>query len=476
MVETLVCADWSKEPQKRAVRLARVSSRTIEQVPSSPSQSLSEILSLAERERKRGPVLVAFDAVLGVPRGYLDLAREKIPQWRETTGFLDWLELLEQEEPLFTDLSLAATWSPRTPFFRVPHGKGAFRQFREREDVGIERLYRRADLQVHAKPVFAACGIPGTVGSGSRALWQELAPLLRAPRSFRVWPFEGEDLDQLLQEAGIVLAEVYPRAVYATALAEFLPAKPRSLAKTKRDIREKVLQELKSASWIEDNGVVLGDQDAAEASEDDFDALLTAAALLRYVLTNQPLFDPDLVDSIEGGILGVRSVALYLLCGMAFSGKTTLAAVLSRHLQAEVVSLDDVNASRGLHGGVGAPDAEWARTHQEALRRVAAALKAGRSVIVDDTNCFRFLRDSYRAVATPRGIETTVIYLDRPLSLIRERVRQNDRVRTRPQVLESVLLDLAHKFEPPTPDEQVLLFPADVTPEVWTSRHLPAPR
>jgi hypothetical protein len=58
IAETLFCADWGKRPDKRAVRLARVSERTVERV-AHPSWSLIEILSHAERERERGPVLVA---------------------------------------------------------------------------------------------------------------------------------------------------------------------------------------------------------------------------------------------------------------------------------------------------------------------------------------------------------------------------------------------------------------------------------
>src|SRR4029079_3355962 len=97
-------------------------------------------------------------------------------------------------------------------------------------------------------------------------------------------------------------------------------------------------------------------------------------------------------------------MTLYLLCGLAFSGKSTLAAALSRLTGAVVVSLDEINASRGLYGGMGIPDEDWGRTHTEALSLVEAALRAERSVVVDDTNCFRFLRDNYRQIADRRGV------------------------------------------------------------------------
>jgi hypothetical protein len=39
---------------------------------------------------------------------------------------------------------------------------------------------------------------------------------------------------------------------------------------------------------------------------------------------------------------------------------------------------------------------------------------APRAGVVDDTNCFRFLRDNCCGVAAFHGAGTTVIYLDRP--------------------------------------------------------------
>jgi pimeloyl-ACP methyl ester carboxylesterase/predicted kinase len=167
-------------------------------------------------------------------------------------------------------------------------------------------------------------------------------------------------------------------------------------------------------------------------------------------------------------------VKLYLLCGLAFSGKSTLAAAISRELDAVVVSLDEINSSRGLQGGLGIPDAEWARTHEEALRRVESSLRAGRDTVVDDTNCFRFLRDAYRAVADRFGAATIVIHLDVPVNLALERLRANERSRSRAPVTESILLDLARKFERPAPDETVLVFPESADPAAWVSRNLSA--
>jgi len=51
---------------------------------------------------------------------------------------------------------------------------------------------------------------------------------------------------------------------------------------------------------------------------------------------------------------------LVLLCGRSFSGKSTVAASLADSLPGQVMSLDQINEERGLHGGEGIPLSEWA--------------------------------------------------------------------------------------------------------------------
>lgn len=149
---------------------------------------------------------------------------------------------------------------------------------------------------------------------------------------------------------------------------------------------------------------------------------------------------------------------LYLLCGLAFSGKSTLGARLAERTGATIVSLDEINAERGLDGGAGIPDAEWLRTHHEALARLDALLAAGRSVVLDDTNCFRFLRDAYREVAARHQVSATVVVLDVPLDVVRARMRENERSGARAAVTDAVLEELVAKFEWPDEDEIVVTY------------------
>jgi len=235
----------------------------------------------------------------------------------------------------------SSQWSIERPFFAVPPGKGGLTGYRDaaaKHGVNLYRdidrktgtsdspaaasasgsvnLYRDIDRKTGAKTVFAKSSIPGSVGSGACAFWQELGPLLQdSGRAFRVWPFEG-DLPALLESSAVVLGETYPRAAYATALLEG-PAqsrRPLVVAKTKAPIRKAAIAVLRSADWVRHHGVTLENLAEAEAGEDDFDACLTAAALLCCELEGLPLYAPrfDGTGVTGGGILGTGSIEMGL--------------------------------------------------------------------------------------------------------------------------------------------------------------------
>lgn len=173
-----------------------------------------------------------------------------------------------------------------------------------------------------------------------------------------------------------------------------------------------------------------------------------------------------------GSPCGQVPVTLYVMCGLAFAGKTTLAAAISQVTGASIVSLDGLNRERGLEGGLGLPDEEWVRTHEIARERVEAGLRCGVSTVVDDTNCFRFLRDDYRAVAARCGARTIVVHVDIGLPVALRRLRENRMRPVRAEVTEQVLLNLARRFEPPGADETTLTYRGGTAPKAWVESHI----
>jgi 8-oxo-dGTP diphosphatase len=301
----IISVDWAKNAEKRAVYVSRPSpGRMIQrQEPPPEGWSLDRLLQLALRlrDQHRTAALIGIDAVLGLPTAFARAAG--------CSDFADAVGWLESSGGLREEAESPAAWRPERPFFRVPAGRGGLSRFYGAAG-GHSAMLRQIELRTGAKPVFVLSGIPGTVGSGSRALWRELAPMVgRAGRELRLWPFEGS-VAELTSQNSVILAEVYPRAAYGIALASVLPTALQPLAKTKKAAREAALGELEAAGWLRACAAEPRDLEAARRGEDDFDALLTAAALLRLVAEGRPL-SCELVDSaVEGGILGTGGVSL----------------------------------------------------------------------------------------------------------------------------------------------------------------------
>ncbi|WP_114854252.1 ATP-binding protein [Brachybacterium sp. YJGR34] len=155
-------------------------------------------------------------------------------------------------------------------------------------------------------------------------------------------------------------------------------------------------------------------------------------------------------------------MTLTLMCGLSFSGKSTLAARLAEALPARVVSLDLLNEERGLDGGQGIPLEEWATTNRMAHERGHELLEAGHHVVVDDTGSPRFIREGWRDVAERSGVPFALVWVQISAALQDERVRATRRSLDRHDVTDAVLREHRATFEPPT-DEDALIVDARCT-------------
>lgn len=144
---------------------------------------------------------------------------------------------------------------------------------------------------------------------------------------------------------------------------------------------------------------------------------------------------------------------IVLLCGRSFSGKSPVAAQAARHLDAEVISLDAINAERNLRSGAGLPIEEWAKTFEMAQSRARALLDSGTTVIVDDTSSPGFLRDAWRRLAAEAEVPLVLVYVNTPVEVSIKRHAANRAARSRADVDDEVLREHLESFEAPTPDE-----------------------
>ena len=297
MLGAFISADWSKDARKRSVHVAMPRTRCI-RYEESTAWDLAALLKKArELKEEFGPVLLGMDLALGVPARYWRMVPRDAADGRLPRHFLDLLAGIDPESDFFREVHSPEDWRPDRPFFAVQKGKDGRKAFEG-------NMLRRIDEATGAKPLFAVSGMPGTVGSATRALWKELICLLKKNgRDFAVWPFEGA-LPTLLADKGIVLAESYPGLAYAAAVDEHLPTSRMKNAKTNRYWRKGICGCLEKAAWVQEHGVCLGDLDRVRADDDAFDSLVTAAAVLRCVLEGRELCAPEWIDDeAEGAML-----------------------------------------------------------------------------------------------------------------------------------------------------------------------------
>ena len=161
------------------------------------------------------------------------------------------------------------------------------------------------------------------------------------------------------------------------------------------------------------------------------------------------------------------SRALIVTCGLAFSGKSTVAARVADALDAELISCDAINARRGFDGGKVVADKEWEKTSLMAAGDARAALDDGRRVVVDDTFSHRFLRDRFRAVAAEASAPFILLVVDTPLAVIEARIAENARTRQRAHIEPDVFAHHRDRFQFPGFDEAPVRLSNEADLERW---------
>lgn len=162
----------------------------------------------------------------------------------------------------------------------------------------------------------------------------------------------------------------------------------------------------------------------------------------------------------------------YLMCGLPFSGKSTLANRIKEKIGARLVSLDEINSRRGLEtNGEAVSDEEWVKTHQIAQAELINNMSNGRDLILDDTNCFRWLRKKYSDLSKAYGYEPIIIYLNVDVSISLKRLELNENEKRRSGLPREYFLNHAKQFEPPEKDEVRIEFQSVDDIEGWLIRN-----
>ncbi len=164
----------------------------------------------------------------------------------------------------------------------------------------------------------------------------------------------------------------------------------------------------------------------------------------------------------------MHKLYLYILCGLPFAGKTTLAKELVHRLGIKRVAIDDINSERGIWDDEkGLSSEEWDKTYQEAYQRIATYLSRGEGVVDDSANFIREQRNRLRAIAKQYDASTCVIFVDVSPAEVRRRWQENRQTGVRNDVRDDDFAHVVEYFVPPTEDENVLRYDGTMSPGEW---------
>ena len=164
---------------------------------------------------------------------------------------------------------------------------------------------------------------------------------------------------------------------------------------------------------------------------------------------------------------------LYILCGLPFSGKSTLSKELAKRLGFTRIDLDDVKFEL-LGDDVNDDDIaqqDWDRIYQEMYRRIESALKEGKNVIHDTGNFTKYERGPVRQTADKLRRETKTIYVDTPKEVCFERLLNNRKTKERFDISDEAFQSTVEEMEVPSTDENTILFHTDSSLENWISEN-----
>lgn len=155
------------------------------------------------------------------------------------------------------------------------------------------------------------------------------------------------------------------------------------------------------------------------------------------------------------------------MCGLAFSGKSTLARKIANYTGAKIVAFDKLWVEKDKESPIPKGDEGWRFIRKIAQNKVSKALKEGVSVVYDDNNPRFEHREELRKVAAEARARVTVIYLNTPIEIIREREAANRSTGERHEVEPENFQTVMEQLEIPTIQENVMEFRPEMNIDEW---------
>jgi hypothetical protein len=297
-------ADWSVDPRKRWVAVARQDAGVWRLGAPVPVGDVATFLARLRQDAAGGAVALGVDLPIGLPRAYAARLPER--------DFLHFLSTIATRPDFFRVCATLAEIRSDRPFYPARGVRGMTRAAHAAAlgfdgASGLSRACDRATAERPAgAPLFWTLGANQS-GKAAIAAWQAmLLPALAAGEDLRLWPFAGA-YRGLLAPGAVALAETYP--------AEALRHLGFRLKGSKRRQADRAAAAIPLAAAVAALGVVpdhalqqaMTDGFGADAAgEDRFDCVLGVLCVLNVLAGNRPDTAPTdpWIRRWEGWVLG----------------------------------------------------------------------------------------------------------------------------------------------------------------------------
>jgi hypothetical protein len=305
LVPSLVAhADWSIDPRKRWITVARRDTIGWTLTAPRPVGDVATLLTRLIDEAKGGAVALGADLPIGLPRAYA--------AGRPEADFPTFLRNVAGLPDFFTVCATLGEIRPDRPFYPARGIAGMTRLSHAialglTDASGLSRACDRATAERPAgAPLFWTLGANQS-GKAAIAAWQHLIlPAIASQASLRLWPFEGP-FRTLLAPGSVALAETYP--------AEALRHLGMSLRGSKRRHGDRcatagaLITAMDQQSATPDDAMrraVVDGFGADACGEDRFDSVLGVLCVLNVLAGKRPDTAPGdpWIQRWEGWVLG----------------------------------------------------------------------------------------------------------------------------------------------------------------------------
>ncbi|MDO8498830.1 MAG: ATP-binding protein [bacterium] len=162
---------------------------------------------------------------------------------------------------------------------------------------------------------------------------------------------------------------------------------------------------------------------------------------------------------------------LYILCGLPYSGKTTLTRELVKRFGFKVVSMDNVMGEKG-YDPVTMTQEDWNEVYSEGYERLKEFLRESSSIILDIGNLKKSERQTARDIAQSLGVDYKLIYINTPLEEIKRRRSENQQTKERGHLEDETMNSALKMWEEPATNENPILYNQEMNLEEWIKENI----